>query len=98
MRSDRALETADSVVCYYFLANRSDAESVDPNAFIAEVYRRMAARQTRESAPPAWPEIKSSKIVLHTLHQYAPYLPAEKTARILDIGFGSGWFLAACVK
>lgn len=71
---------------------------MDPNAFIAEVYRRMAARHTREAAPPAWPETESSKIVLQTLHQYAPYLPGEKTARILDVGFGSGWFLAGCVN
>ena len=35
-----------------FLANRSDAESVDPNAFITEIYRGMSARHAAGKALP----------------------------------------------
>ncbi len=35
---------------------------------------------------------------MEATEQYAPYLPHDKAARILDIGFGSGWFLAARVN
>jgi 2-polyprenyl-3-methyl-5-hydroxy-6-metoxy-1,4-benzoquinol methylase len=31
-------------------------------------------------------------------HQYAPYLPKDRGALILDLGFGGGWFVAACLK
>jgi hypothetical protein len=61
MRSDRALETADSVVCYYFLPNRSDAESGDPNAFIAEIYRGMSARHAVGKAVPNAGDGKTSR-------------------------------------
>jgi predicted RNA methylase len=30
--------------------------------------------------------------------QYAPYLPKDRSAPILDLGFGGGWFVAACLK
>ena len=71
---------------------------MDPHAFIAEVYRRMAARHTAEKRRPSWAETEHDGTVLDATSQYAPYLPADKSARILDIGFGSGWFLAACLK
>jgi len=71
---------------------------MDPHAFVAEVYRRMALRHTAERRQPNWTETEKDATVMAATHQYAPYLPADKTARILDIGFGTGWFLAACLK
>ncbi|MGA8620795.1 MAG: methyltransferase domain-containing protein [Candidatus Sulfotelmatobacter sp.] len=71
---------------------------MEPHAFIAEVYRRMAARHAREAPRPAWAEMQNDRTVLEAAHQYRPYLPANQDARILDIGFGSGWFLAACLR
>jgi len=71
---------------------------VDPTTFIAEVYRRMAARHAGENRRPSWSETEHDVTVLQATRQYAPYLPADKAARILDIGFGGGWFLAACLK
>ena len=71
---------------------------MQPHAFIAEVYRRMAARHAREKWRPTWKETENDTAVLQAEHQYPPYLPPDRQARILDIGFGSGWFLAACLK
>jgi 2-polyprenyl-3-methyl-5-hydroxy-6-metoxy-1,4-benzoquinol methylase len=71
---------------------------MDSHAFIAEVYRRMALRHASEQPRPTWSETETSLMVREATHQYAPYLPQDKAARILDIGFGSGWFLAACLK
>jgi len=71
---------------------------VDPNAFVAEVYRRMALRHAAEKLRPNWTEIEADPMVVTATHQYAAYLPSDKAARILDIGFGGGWFLAACLK
>jgi 2-polyprenyl-3-methyl-5-hydroxy-6-metoxy-1,4-benzoquinol methylase len=71
---------------------------MDPNAFVAEVYRRMALRHAAEKSKPDWNETQNDKQVQAAVHQYAPYLPGDKDARILDIGFGGGWFLAACLK
>jgi hypothetical protein len=76
----------------------SESDSVDPNAFIAEVYRRMSARRAAGSVGPDWREMEDQAMVLNAVHQYAPYLPEDRTAPILDLGFGSGWFLAACLK
>jgi hypothetical protein len=44
-----------------FLANRSDAESVDPNAFIAEIYRGMSARHAVGKAVPNAGDGKTSR-------------------------------------
>lgn len=71
---------------------------MEPHAFIAEVYRRMAARNAAERQHPGWSETESNPTVVLAAHQYQPYLPADKDAAILDIGFGAGWFLAACLK
>jgi len=71
---------------------------MDPHAFIAEVYRRMAIRHVAEKRRPNWAETESDVTVVTAAHDYAPCLPADKSARILDIGFGGGWFLAACLK
>jgi 2-polyprenyl-3-methyl-5-hydroxy-6-metoxy-1,4-benzoquinol methylase len=71
---------------------------MDSNAFIAEVYRRMSARHAAEKRRPNWSETEKDVTVRTAVQQYAPYLPSDKAARILDIGFGTGWFLAACLK
>jgi len=71
---------------------------MDSHAFIAEVYRRMSLRYAAEKRRPNWSEIEKDVTVVAAANQYAPYLPADKAAHILDIGFGSGWFLAACLK
>ena len=36
--------------------------------------------------------------MLLAVAEYEPLLPSDKKSAILDIGFGRGWFLAACVK
>jgi 2-polyprenyl-3-methyl-5-hydroxy-6-metoxy-1,4-benzoquinol methylase len=71
---------------------------MDSHAFIAEVYRRMALRHSSQKPRPTWSETEASLMVREATHQYAHYLPQDKEARILDIGFGGGWFLAACLK
>jgi 2-polyprenyl-3-methyl-5-hydroxy-6-metoxy-1,4-benzoquinol methylase len=73
---------------------------MEADFFTKEVYRRMALRAS-----------KSDNIHYRDLKnflnqgdakaaevEYKNLLPKDKNARILDIGFGSGWFIAACVK
>jgi SAM-dependent methyltransferase len=36
--------------------------------------------------------------VLQAVHELRNLLPQDKNAAVLDIGFGGGWFLAACLK
>jgi 2-polyprenyl-3-methyl-5-hydroxy-6-metoxy-1,4-benzoquinol methylase len=71
---------------------------MEPHAFIAEVYRRMSLRHQAERLRPGWAETQRHTTVVRATAEYAPYLPAEKNAAILDIGFGTGWFLGACLK
>ncbi len=71
---------------------------MEPHAFIAEVYRRMSQRHAAAKRLPAWSETEKDATVREAMRQYELYLPGDKSARILDIGFGSGWFLAACLK
>lgn len=71
---------------------------MDPNAFIAEVYRRMAARHAAGIARATWHEMENNPMVLQVVHQYKPYLPQDRTAPILELGIGDGWFIAACLK
>lgn len=68
--------------------------SMKPEAFIAEVYRRMALRtpsDKRETIPP-------ESLIDGVAREYEHFLPHEKDAAILDVGFGDGWFMAACLK
>ena len=71
---------------------------MDPHDFIAEVYRRMALRHAAEKHRPEWEEMQNDPMVVSAARQYAFCLPRDKDAYILDIGFGGGWFLAACLK
>ena len=70
---------------------------MEPHAFVAEVYRRMSLRQ-----PPrkweTWEQMENDPTVEQATHEYAPLLPQNPDAAILDLGFGRGWFIAACLK
>ena len=69
------------------------SSAMDPHKFVAEVYRRMALRTAdTKRLPPATERINEVAL------EYARFLPASKDAVILDIGFGDGWFMAACLK
>jgi SAM-dependent methyltransferase len=70
---------------------------VEPNAFVAELYRRMMLRRVEQmgaavSIPPTLQRVAA------VAAEYAPHLPSDKAARILDIGYGDGWFMAACQR
>ena len=71
---------------------------MEPNAFIAEVYRRMSARNPAATEVPGWDKAQHDPNVEEIVGQLAPLLPSDKDARILDIGIGGAWFLAACVR
>jgi 2-polyprenyl-3-methyl-5-hydroxy-6-metoxy-1,4-benzoquinol methylase len=71
---------------------------VDPHAFVGEVYRRMSLRHRAESRAPSWIETKDHPRVLQATHELRSFLPNDKQAAILDVGFGGGWFLAACLR
>jgi 2-polyprenyl-3-methyl-5-hydroxy-6-metoxy-1,4-benzoquinol methylase len=71
---------------------------MEPNAFVAEVYRRMSLRHQAERPKPTFAEIQNDSRVLLAEAEYKPLLPLNKESAILDVGFGGGWFLAACVK
>jgi 2-polyprenyl-3-methyl-5-hydroxy-6-metoxy-1,4-benzoquinol methylase len=71
---------------------------MEPNAFVAEVYRRMSLRHEAEQPKPTFAEIQNDSQVLLAMAEYAPLLPSERKSAILDIGFGRGWFLAACLN
>jgi 2-polyprenyl-3-methyl-5-hydroxy-6-metoxy-1,4-benzoquinol methylase len=71
---------------------------MDPNEFVAEVYRRMSLRHYRERPKLAFSEVAKDERVLLAATEYERLLPACKDAAILDIGFGGGWFIGACLK
>ncbi|MGD1025423.1 MAG: class I SAM-dependent methyltransferase [Candidatus Sulfotelmatobacter sp.] len=67
--------------------------AMDPHKFVAELYRRMDLRRPATSHVPP-----SSQRIDEVADEYRSYLPGNKNAAILDIGFGDGWFMAACLK
>lgn len=71
---------------------------MEPNAFVAEVYRRMSLRHRSQREHFSYADILEDSRVVQAAFEYAPLLPSDKGAPILDIGFGQGWFLAACLK
>jgi 2-polyprenyl-3-methyl-5-hydroxy-6-metoxy-1,4-benzoquinol methylase len=71
---------------------------MEPNAFVAEVYRRMSLRHAAEHPSVSWAELQNDPQVLQAVYEYRSLLPVNKDASILDIGFGRGWFIAACLK
>jgi 2-polyprenyl-3-methyl-5-hydroxy-6-metoxy-1,4-benzoquinol methylase len=71
---------------------------MEPHAFVAELYRRMSLRSQPADGAVSWQDIAIQPAVIDAEHSYAPLLPGSREAAILDIGFGGGWFLAACIK
>jgi 2-polyprenyl-3-methyl-5-hydroxy-6-metoxy-1,4-benzoquinol methylase len=55
-------------------------------------------RHVAAQPPISWGEMENQSQVLQAVHELQDLLPQNKDAAILDIGFGSGWFLAACLK
>jgi len=70
---------------------------MEPHAFVAEVYRRMSLRQPLKKWE-TWEQMENDPTVEQATHVYAPLLPQNPDAAILDLGFGRGWFIAACLK
>lgn len=66
---------------------------MDPHAFVAEVYRRMALRTAKTVRVPP-----TRQRIAEVAAEYHNFLPTNKDAAILDIGFGDGWFMAACLS
>ena len=70
---------------------------MEPNKFIAEVYRRMGTIDSghhQSIDPDAFLNNKFTKIAVK---QYQKVLPQNKDKKILDIGFGMGIFSATCI-
>jgi len=71
---------------------------MEPNAFVAEVYRRMSLRLPADRPVPSWDQMKNDVVVRQAMDDCRSLLPSNKHAAILDVGFGGGWFLAACIN
>ena len=70
---------------------------MEANEFVAEVYRRMSLRRSENNVLAIQPDdFENDPQSKTAAFQYKSVLPKEKEAKILDIGFGSGWFLSAC--
>jgi SAM-dependent methyltransferase len=69
--------------------------ALEPNAFIAEVYRRMALRLVTNGVNTIHVPPTGSRVA-EVAAEYRDILPANKNAKILDVGYGDGWFMAAC--
>jgi len=70
---------------------------MDPNKFIAEVYRRMDAGDPRyidSIDPDIFVNNEATKLAIK---QYENVLPKNKDIKILDVGFGAGQFTSACI-
>ena len=70
---------------------------MEPNNFIAEVYRRMDMGDPRyiDSIDPD--VFLNNKFTKAAVKEYEKVLPQNKDTKILDIGFGGGQFSAACI-
>lgn len=71
---------------------------MEPQEFVAEVYRRMSLRHRAAQSTPTFAQIRDDSRVSLAAAEYEGLLPANRDAAILDIGFGDGWFIAACLK
>jgi len=71
---------------------------MEPHEFVKEVYRRMSLRHAASEPPVPWREMEKQSQVAQAVHELRDLLPQDKKAAILDLGFGRGWFLAACLK
>jgi SAM-dependent methyltransferase len=66
---------------------------MDPHMFVAEVYRRMSLRNVNTKYPPP-----ARQRIDQVAEEYRHFLPGNKDAAVLDIGFGDGCFMAACLQ
>ncbi|HIG32340.1 MAG TPA: methyltransferase domain-containing protein [Flavobacteriales bacterium] len=74
---------------------------MEPNNFIAEVYRRMdllLPKSKNQSVTIKYNDFINNIDAKSAVYQYKSLLPNDKNAKILDIGFGNGWFMAACIE
>ena len=72
---------------------------MEPNEFVAEVYRRMSLRlREQKNLSIEWDDFLNNRTAVAAAGQYELVLPRNKNARILDIGFGQGWFMSACIR
>jgi len=71
---------------------------MEPHEFVKEVYRRMSLRHAASEPQVPWSEMEKQSQVVQAVHELRGLLPQDKKAAILDLGFGRGWFLAACLK
>ncbi len=63
----------------------------------------MSLRHGAERPAPPWIEVQENPRVLYAAEELRGFLadgllPSDRRAAILDVGFGSGWFLAACLR
>ena len=69
-----------------------------PDYFIKEAYRRMSLRSKDQKHYENLDDFLNQEAALIAEEEYLTVLPKDKNARILDIGFGTGWFIAACIR
>ena len=71
---------------------------MEPNKFIAEVYRRMDMGDSGHPDAIDPDVFLNNKYTKAVVKQYPKVLPKNKDTKILDIGFGWWWqFSAACI-
>jgi len=58
----------------------------------------MNLRHRAEQRARSWSKAKDELRVLQAAHELRGFLPKDNHAAILDVGFGEGWFLAACLR
>ncbi len=73
--------------------------NMEPNKFIKEVYERMGqVSKDKSNNTIKYEDFINSDTARSAAYHYKSLLPSNYNARILDIGYGNGWFMAACVR
>ena len=70
---------------------------MEANEFINEVYRRMSLKRLN-NVHYSEQEFLNSKESKQTATHLKNMLPEKKDAKILEIGYGTGFFISACVQ
>ena len=71
---------------------------MEQNDFVKEVYRRMALFNAASRREVTLDEMIKEQHVIDNMINLKDLLPTNKDANILDIGFGAGTFMAACIE
>ena len=71
---------------------------MESNQFIKEVYRRMALRTPEQDQYIDESYFFNSLESKTTISELKNILPANKESKILEIGYGQGFFISACVQ